>query len=739
MPQRLPVLQRTTLFVELLEQRLVLDAITIALDPSLDRYGSQITTLQAYHDSARTAFSIFDTGAAAITFSAADQASFTARGLPIPIKVRGGAVAEGIGGTVVGDVSQPDTILAGGLGSATLSFDAFGVPHFDIHFAQGTAVIPNIQAFVGTPDGSPQVPTITGTPILNGSAGHTAGYAALMSMHGATLDFSAIAPGLVLNLPELLFVSPGTPLPHRPGTSVEIRVPVSLMGSDNHGDPGNVISESPNPVQTQVTISGGPRHSTLSGQRFLFDTGSQMTVISTRAAQSMGLNLARPDFYGGVDGVAGALSAPGFTLDSLTMPRDGGTVQFTRVPVYVVDLGDGLDGVLGTNLFDNTAALKYDPFGPGGPSFSFNYYTDPTQGNGGALSQSLLDLLRQLGLGTIAGMVYTHDETAAELPILQFSTAKISGQVFQDFNQNGVADAREPGLAGATVFLDVNSDGRLDPGDPTAVTDQNGFYQFVNLAQGSYTVRLVTSANYRLASPALGFARAVLESGANLPGVNFGVLPLQTDATSAFVATLYGSLLDRAADTFGLGAWSQLLNQGTSREQVARAIWESSEHRALQVDSFYQTYLHRQADASGLAYWVSAFRSGSTEFDVQRGLIQSDEYRQAHPDNSSFLAAVYQNVLGRSPDSSGANGWLQAMLSGMTRGQVAQAILTSDEASLRTLDRLYMDFLHRPADTAGRQGWLALIDRGSMSPESVGEAILGSQEYYDNSAQQRRH
>jgi hypothetical protein len=739
MPKRLSPPRRTLLIVELLEQRLVLDRITIALDPILDRFGNQVVTFQAYRDPARTDFSIFDTGSAAITFSASAQAAFTARGLPIPIKVRHGAIAQGVGGTVVGDVSHPDTIIAGGLNSAQFSVDGSGSAQFDIRFGTGSAVVPNIQTFVGTPDSSPLVPTITGTPILNPSPGHSTGYAALIGLTGARIDFSSVVHGFVMNLPDLQFVTPGTSLPSPDGFSGPVRVPLTLTGADNHGDAGNVITESPNPLQSQVAVTGGPNHVTVSGQRFLFDTGSQTTIFSTRLARALGFDLTNPDYHGGMETIGLTVDSPGYLIDGIEMPRNGGTVRFTGVPIFVLDLPDGLDGILGMNLFNRSDALMYDPLGSGGPSFSFNYYTDAQhQGNGGGISAYLHEVLSGLGLSSLSQSISTTDATFARLPLLQFNTAKISGKVFQDFNDNGVADANEPGLGGATVFLDMNNSGVPVPGDPTTVTDQNGFYQFVNLPQGSYVVRVLTSAGYRVTSPAAGYNRTVLESGANIGGVDFGVVSLQTDATSAFLAGLYGNLLDRAPDTYGLNAWTQSLNQGTSREQVARAIWESPEHRALQVDQYYQTYLHRHVDAVGQTAWVAAFRSGATEFDVQRGLLASDEYRQAHRDDAAFIDGVYQDVLGRRPDSFGANAWLQALQNGTTRGQVAQSILTSQEDSLRRLDRYYSEFLHRPIDATGRQIWLGMISRGEKSLEGIGEAILGSPEYYDLSSQRRR-
>src|SRR5262249_49963390 len=64
---------------------------------------------------------------------------------------------------------------------------------------------------------------------------------------------------------------------------------------------------------------------------------------------------------------------------------------------------------------------------------------------------------------------------------------------------------------------------------------------------------------------------------------------------TAFVEELYQDLLGRAPEPGGLNAWVNTLLQGTPRQQVAQAIWNSAEHRGREADQFYLTYLHRAA------------------------------------------------------------------------------------------------------------------------------------------------
>jgi hypothetical protein len=62
----------------------------------------------------------------------------------------------------------------------------------------------------------------------------------------------------------------------------------------------------------------------------------------------------------------------------------------------------------------------------------------------------------------------------------------------------------EPGLAGRTVFIDLNADDTLDAGDPTAVTDANGNYTFANMAPGERQFLPIPNRATRSSSPLEG-------------------------------------------------------------------------------------------------------------------------------------------------------------------------------------------------------------------------------------------
>ncbi len=79
-------------------------------------------------------------------------------------------------------------------------------------------------------------------------------------------------------------------------------------------------------------------------------------------------------------------------------------------------------------------------------------------------------------------------------PFVLRPKAGLSGRVFNDVAGSG-RGAGQPGLAGWTVYLDTDRNGRLTPDEPTALTLDDGSYQFVTLAAGTnYFIRLIAPA-----------------------------------------------------------------------------------------------------------------------------------------------------------------------------------------------------------------------------------------------------
>lgn len=139
---------------------------------------------------------------------------------------------------------------------------------------------------------------------------------------------------------------------------------------------------------------------------------------------------------------------------------------------------------------------------------------------------------------------------------------RIAGTLFDDANGNHVKDAGEAALRYVPIFLDSDSDGQLDPGEPEVITDAAGRYAFTGLSGGTYRVTLVTPAGRQQSLPAdgNGYTVTLAADTSAVAGRDFGLtvpfVDLTVQAVSVPAAAEIGDELDVS--------WT-VTNQGTSR------------------------------------------------------------------------------------------------------------------------------------------------------------------------------
>lgn len=366
--------------------------ISVTLDPAVDVIGQQVIAVQSYTPAAGgesiVDLALYDTGASVVSYS-----WFSNQYFPQPHRNPGGAGGQGINGSVTGDVSQPGAVLVGGLQDFDLQFDP---DTFEFHggiLTPADRAVAGVQAFVGTSSGSPELPSLAGTPIHGPSTAFPAGSAARITMTG--IDFSAaLELGVPLTFPKLELVAPGSGVTVRQGSTTPARIPLVPFGAGNRGSEGQSVSLAPNPTLTGVTLghtaASGSAATVVAGS-LLFDTGAQVSLISGSLAAALALDLAAPDTTLQVRGAAGTpISLPGFTLDALAIAAaiDGSVVddvvRFTNVPVFVYDLGiPGLDGILGMNVFNPADELLVDLVNA---ELGVSFFTSPSAGADGSLA-----------------------------------------------------------------------------------------------------------------------------------------------------------------------------------------------------------------------------------------------------------------------------------------------------------------------------------------------------------------
>ena len=82
----------------------------------------------------------------------------------------------------------------------------------------------------------------------------------------------------------------------------------------------------------------------------------------------------------------------------------------------------------------------------------------------------------------------------------------------------------------------------------------------------------------------------------------------------------------------------------------------------------YNASFNRLPDSDGLEYWINQFSSGANSIRVvASSFLGSAEFAERYGSNvkdEKYITTLYQNVLGRAPDTSGLNYWLGQLSSG---------------------------------------------------------------------------
>jgi hypothetical protein len=181
--------------------------------------------------------------------------------------------------------------------------------------------------------------------------------------------------------------------------------------------------------------------------------------------------------------------------------------------------------------------------------------------------------------------------------------------------------------------------------------------------------------------------------------------------------------------------------RSASRERPASAKHtplnlEQLEDRALPsasvgdtfVATLYQGLLGRPAESQGLAFWSGQLNAGASPEQVAGGILGSDEFR------SREVQILYQTLLGRTVETGGLGFWFQALKAGASLDQVKAGILGSDEffrlAGASTegyLNAVFRVELGRSLDPTGRSFFGTELANG-VTTTRVAAQVVGSVE-----------
>ncbi len=190
--------------------------------------------------------------------------------------------------------------------------------------------------------------------------------------------------------------------------------------------------------------------------------------------------------------------------------------------------------------------------------------------------------------------------------------------------------------------------------------------------------------------------------------------------------------------------WSSFVAQlasATPHDAVASEIQTSAEALTSLVDGFFTTYLGRAATPSEETTFVTALQGSATDETVLTTILASAEYFADAPNvpgvgggtatNSTFVRAVFEQLLGRVPSPQEAQFYV-ATIGSSGRDGVVTAILASAELRGRVVSAYYTTLLGR----TGSAGEVSAMVGAWSSWRATRRAFEAGAEFYAYAASQ---
>jgi hypothetical protein len=102
----------------------------------------------------------------------------------------------------------------------------------------------------------------------------------------------------------------------------------------------------------------------------------------------------------------------------------------------------------------------------------------------------------------------------------------------------------------------------------------------------------------------------------------------------------------------------------------------------------YKAAFNRTPDQGGVSFWINNLDKGMTLKAVAQAFVDSAEYKSIYgtnPTADTIVGSFYGNVLGRTPDQSGLNFWINTYKAGMSTADLLVNFSESAENQASTV------------------------------------------------------
>lgn len=289
--------------------------------------------------------------------------------------------------------------------------------------------------------------------------------------------------------------------------------------------------------------------------------------------------------------------------------------------------------------------------------------------------ESLLTAYSVLGT-TGGGDMVTLDGHPTELYGFRDSTFQVNaGENF--FFNTGEEENNTYFLDGGnnTLYLLANEHYVASHGGQNLIVVGGGENLYIDNGQGSDVLKIKTTLN-NIVVENWDFNADILQFGGK---VNLSDVLVKYDQGMTeykiFIQDFLVAILD--ADDANLPEFDPVSRTFQGTEVVPFALNSASTTSFL--GSLYSAAFDRAPDAAGMNYWATAIVDGADRKSIVESFFSSPEYNLLYDSNETFVAGLYRDILGRSPDVAGETYWVRDLELGASRTNVIQGFITSSE------------------------------------------------------------
>lgn len=284
------------------------------------------------------------------------------------------------------------------------------------------------------------------------------------------------------------------------------------------------------PAYGDLWLAGMPNGTTLNGDTAPTNSPAQVTGVTISAGATLTFSATGLVSYGGGPSLSGGTDGPdgeaGYNVNPNSSAQNGMSSPTVPVDALIgVFLGTASPaGATAPAALDFSTAQQQD-YATLSPTLRQPFFIGDGKTSKGVVQRVVAPAgAARLFLGTVDGSGWYnnagHFTVTTTVTPLATKTGTVAGSVYTDFNHNGVDDG-DPGLPGRTVFADLNNNGKLDSGEPSAVSDSLGHYSIANVPTGEIWIRQIYSGGYGITAPAGDVTQASVTAGGK-DTVDFG-------------------------------------------------------------------------------------------------------------------------------------------------------------------------------------------------------------------------